>query len=314
MSRTKPIAAIIKILEKAGFYVAHIHEMARSNFDLIARRDDILIIVRMVNNIDSITKSMCNELKIIGHHLHASIFVIGERGATGPLEAGVVHTRYDIPIINMETFSDLFLFGIKPFSHTAHGGFYVTFDGELLKSLRLDQKIPLSTLAENAGVSKRAIQMYEDGMDVSIDAAFRLEDFLGVSLIKGTDILSQIYDDLCYHFVDFSKCDSFEKDVLRALEQMGSHVVPIYRCPFNALTGNQDSIIITGITQINPKIRRRIEIVSKISRISETRSMFVVDELKSKKSVEGTPLIGRKEIEKLADPADIDRLLEDRKK
>lgn len=314
MSSGTSITAVIRVLEQAGFYVAHIHEMSRASFDLIARRDDLLIIVRNVKNIDSLTKSMCNELKIIAHHLHASVFVIGERSTSGPLEAGVVHTRYEVPIVNLETFSDLFLFNIKPLSHSAHGGFYVSFDGELMRSLRLDQNIPLSTLAENAGVSKRAIQMYEDGMDVSIDAAFRLEEFLGVSLIKGTDILSQIFDDLCYHFVDFSKCDSFEKDVLRALDRMGSHVIPIYRCPFNALTGEQDSIIITGITQLNPKIRRRIEIVSKISRISEKRSMFVVDELKSRTSVEGTPLVGRRELDKLEDPSDIDRILEERKK
>lgn len=314
MKGNNPVVSVVGILEKAGFYVAHIHEISRASFDLIARRDDLLIVVRMVYNIDSITKSMCNELKIIGHHLHASVFVIGEKNSTGPLETGVVHTRYEIPIVNQETFGDLFLHGVKPFSHSAHGGFYVTFDGELLKSLRLEQKIPLSTLANVAGVTKRAIQMYENGMDVSIDAAFRLEDFLGVSLIKGTDILSQIFDDLCYHFVDFSKCDNFEKDVLKALEQMGSHVIPIYHCPFNALTSSQESIIITGITQFDPKIRRRIEIVSKISRVSEKRSMFVVDELKSRKRVGGTPLVGRKEIEKLSDPADIDKLLEKRSK
>ena len=314
MNGSSTVTDVIRILEKAGFYVAHIHEMSRTSFDLIARRDDLLIIVRNVRNIDSLTKDICNDLKIIGHHLHASVFVIGERSTSGPLAPGVVHTRYEVPIVNLETFTDLFLYNIKPFSHSAHGGFYVTFDGELMRSLRLDQKIPLSTLADKAGVSKRAIQMYEEGMDVSIDAAFRLEDFLGVPLIRGTDILSQIFDDLCYHFVDYSKCDSFEKDVLKALDKMGNHVIPIYRCPFNALTGDHDSIIITGITQLNPKIRRRIEIVSKISRISEKRSMFVVDELKTKVNVEGTPLVGRKELENLDNPSDIDRILEERKK
>lgn len=305
------IEAIVKILERSGFYMAHMKE-ARTSFDVIARRDDLLLIVRAMGNIDSLTREICNGLKIVAHHLHASVIVVGERCTSGPLEPGVVYSRYDVPVLNLASFEDLFLYGVKPFSHSAHGGFYVTLDGDLLQSLRMENKIPLSTLAEKAGVSKRAIQMYEKGMDVSIDAAFRLEDFLGISLVKSTDVLSQIFDDLCYHFVDLSHCDSFEKDVLNALEQMGTHVVPIYRCPFNALTGEQDSIIITGITQMKPTIRRRIEIVSKISRISERRSMFVVDRIKSKKNVEGTPLVGKKEIDDLEDPGDIDKLLEDR--
>jgi len=312
MTMNSPVKAIIGILEKSGFYVAHIREHSRASFDMIARRDDLLVIVRAVRNIDSLSKDICNELKIIGHHLHASVIVVGEKSTSAPLETGVVYTRYEIPVVNTETFGELFLYGVNPISHSSHGGFYVSMDGGLLKSMRIEQKIPLSMLAEKAGVSKRAIQMYEGGMDVSIDAAFRLEEFLGVSLIQSTDILSHIFDDLCYHFVDYSRCDNFEKDVLKALEQMGTHVVPIYRCPFNALTGEQDSIIITGITQMDPTIRRRIEIVSKISRISERRSMFVVDELKSKKSVGGTPLVGRKEIDELDEPEDIDRLIEDR--
>jgi putative transcriptional regulator len=304
----------IKILEKSGFYVAHIREFARSSFDIIARRDDLLIMLRVIRNIDSLSKEICNELKIVAHHLRASVIIVGEKSTTALLESGVMYKRYEIPVVNLESLEDLFLYGIQPLSHSAHGGFYVAFDGKLLKTMRSDQKIPLSTLAEKAGVSKRAIQMYEDGMDVSIDAAIRLEDFLGASLIKSTDILSQIFDDMCFHFVDYSKCDTFEKDVMKALEQMGSHVIPIYRCPFNALMGEQDSIIITGITQVNPRIRRRIEIVSKISRISERRSMFVVDQLKSKKNVGGTPLVGRKEIENLSEPDDIDQLLENRSK
>lgn len=314
MNEGSSVATVMTILEKAGFYVAHTHEGCRAIFDIIARRDDLLIIVRNVKNIDSLTRPMCNDLKIIAHHLRASVFVIGDRTSSSPLETGIVYTRYEVPIVNMETFADLFLDNIKPFSHSAHGGFYVTFDGELLRSLRKDQKIPLSTLAEKAGVSKRAIQMYEEGMDVSIDAAFRLEEFLGVSLVKGTDVLSQIFDDLCYHFADTTRGDSFEQDVLRTLDRMGTHVIPIYRCPFNALTGNTESIIITGITQLNSKIRRRIEVVARISRISEKRSMFVVDQIKSRNSMEGTPLLARKELEGMNDPSDIDRIIEERSK
>ena len=224
----------------------------------------------------------------------------------------MVYTRYDVPIINLDTLEELFLYGVQPLSHSAHGGFYVSFDRELLQKVRMERQIPLSTLAEKAGVSKRAIQMYETGMDISIDAALRLEEFLDLPLIKGTEIFSRRFEDLCPHPPDFSRCNPFEREVIKALKRIGTHVVPIYRCPFNALTGEDDSVIITGISQVNREFTERVGVVSKISRISERRSMFIVDELKDKMNVEGSPLVGKNEIDGLKDPADIDRLIEDR--
>ena len=56
MKMKNPVKKIISILEKSGFYVAHIREYSRASFDLIARRDDLLVVVRAVGNIDSISK------------------------------------------------------------------------------------------------------------------------------------------------------------------------------------------------------------------------------------------------------------------
>ena len=46
-----------------------------------------------------------------------------------------------------------------------------------MKRLREERSISLGTLAEIAGVSRRTIQMYENGMGAMIDVAIRLEEF-----------------------------------------------------------------------------------------------------------------------------------------
>lgn len=306
------------ILERAGFDLIRIHDLHKVVFDIIARRDDLLIIVKIVKNIDSISKHVCNELKIISKQLDASVFIVGDKGSSSNLDPGIVYFRYNIPIISWETLKDLFIHDIKPFSHSAHGGFYVSMDGTLLQKIRTTRRIPLSALAECAGVSKRSIQMYENGMDVSVDVALRIEDFLGVPVIKSSEFLSIEFHNLPETAFDLSKfdltrCDPFEKEVLEALNRIGTHVIPIFKCPFNAFTGDHDSLIITGISELNPKVRKRIGVISRISRISSRRSMFVVDRVRSKKNVEGTPLVGKKELSDLQNPDDIDQLLEKRK-
>jgi len=312
MNRIDLVKSTIDILEKAGFYVASISGLARVSFDIVARRDDLLLVVRIVVNIDSISRETTNELKTIGNHLSASVVIVGKKSTSGVLEPGVVYSRYAIPIINLETLEDLFLHGIEPFSHSAHGGIYVSFNGELLQRTRIKSKIPLSTLAEIAGVSKRTIQLYENGMDVSVDTAFRLEEFLGMPLILSTSILGQLFEDLGGQSISLKKCDSFVKEVLRSLQRMGTPVVPIYRCPFNAFTGKDKSIIITGISLGSGEEKKRIEIVSKISTISEKRAMFIVDELKARKNLDSTALVEKKEIDRLRCAEDMDKLIDDR--
>ena len=84
MKKESIIGAALAILEKAGFYVASIQSRHRTSFDVIARRDETLIVVRIVRNIDSLTREMCRELKLISHHLNASAIIIGEKSTHSP--------------------------------------------------------------------------------------------------------------------------------------------------------------------------------------------------------------------------------------
>src|SRR3989304_1669875 len=99
--------------------------------------------------------------------------VVGERSGTGPLEDGVIYSRFGVPILARQTFVEFLEDGVPPFVFSAPGGLYVRLDTEALRRAREERQISLGTLADVAGVSRRTIQMYPEGVAAAGDIAPR---------------------------------------------------------------------------------------------------------------------------------------------
>ena len=187
MGRNELINTTRAILAKAGFDVSSALSIRGICFDVVARMDDTVLIIKVLSNIDAFSKENAEEMKTLAEALDATPLVTGERSSSGALEAGIVYSRFNISIVSNETLADLLLEDAPPFIFAAPGGLYVKLDSELLKSVREDRSISLGTLAETAGVSRRTIQMYESGMGAMIDAALRIEEYLGLPIIEPID-------------------------------------------------------------------------------------------------------------------------------
>src|SRR3989442_9381333 len=135
--------------------------------------------VKVLLNVDSFSKQGAEELRMIATSLKGAPLLIGERSGAGSLEDGVIYARSGVPILSRQTFIDFFEEGVPPFIFSAPGGLYVKLDGEALRRARDAKQISLGALAEVAGVSRRAIQMYLEGMSATIDIPLRLAGLAG---------------------------------------------------------------------------------------------------------------------------------------
>ena len=187
MDRTELINTTRAILAKAGFDVSSALTIRGICFDIVARRDNQVLIIKVLSNIDAFSKDNADEMKVLAESLGATPMVTGERSSSGALEPGIVYSRFNISIVSNETLADLLLEEAPPFIFAAPGGLYVRLDSELLKQAREARGISLGVLAETAGVSRRTIQMYESGMGAMIDAALRMEEYLGLPIIEPID-------------------------------------------------------------------------------------------------------------------------------
>lgn len=314
MTRDELIDEVREILAKTGFFLSQKHGERGLCFDFVARRDDALLIVKILQNVDALSQSTADEIRVIARALNGAPLVIGERSGTGPLEEGVVYTRFAVPILARKTFKDFLEEGVPPFIYSAPGGLYVKLNMEALRRLRGERAMSLGGLAEIAGVSRRTIQMYLDGMSASIDVASRLEEALGEPLVLPMDpfaLLSQVREVLKAPVPQ--ALEAFEKDLFQRLERLGYDVSPTVRSPFDALTRHEDKTMLTGVERADRKLARKAAIVSNIGRVVEKDAVLFVEHRSIRMTIEGLPVIAREELRKARDRDAVEDLIEERK-
>lgn len=297
MSRDNLINTTRAILAKAGFDVSSAINLRSICFDIVGRRGDTLLIIKILSNIDAFSRENAEEIKTLADALKASPLLIGEISSSGPLELGIVYSRFKIPIISNETLAEHLIEEVPPFIFAAPGGLYVKLDSELLRAIREDRGISLGTLAETAGVSRRTIQMYESGMGAMIDAAIRLEEFLQVPIIEPVDPFEYKSE----RKGEMKKDDRTDSQSLNRLLDIGFAITPVIRSPFEAITANSKFVILTGLGADEEKLVQKALIASEISKITERYSLVIVDNKKSEDHIDSTAVVSKDELKKIDD-------------
>jgi putative transcriptional regulator len=284
-------------------------------FDLVARRDDTLLILKVLTNIDSISEDVAKELQTLSSLLHANPLLIGEKEGDGVLENDVVYFRFGIQAITLETFKNHLLEGIPVRIYAAPGGLYVNLDEKRLRRLRQERNLSLGTFARQLRVSRRTVQMYEDGMNARYEVASRMEEFLEDSITQPLDVFHHFIpemDRVPRIFQNDEKIREFQQEVFYHLQKVGYQIIPLDRCPFEALSKDRRNLLLTCVQQYNSNLVKKAQIVSSISRITEKHAVVFTDKDIHQRNVEGTPIIIRKELKKVRDPEDIFTLILER--
>ena len=304
MGREDLINTTRAILAKAGYSVSSPLNMRSVCFDIVGRKKDSLLIIKVLSNVDAFSRDNADEMKILAEALGARPILIGERSSSGTLETGIVYSRFNISIVSNETLADHLLEEIPPFIFAAPGGLYVKLDSALLKHLREAGGLSLGTLAETAGVSRRTIQMYETGMSAMIDAAVRLEEFLNVPIIEAMDPFRYESENKSKEY-EVSGTKRTDVQIFNVLLDLGCSVTPTVRSPFEALTRSENMIILTGLGNDDDRLMHKASIVSDISRISEQHSVMIVERKVNFDSIRSTAIITKDEIEKMDDQSEL---------
>ncbi|MCI4330564.1 MAG: transcriptional regulator [Thermoplasmata archaeon] len=332
-AREDSIDRIQSLLESAGFYVSDAHSLRPSSFDLLARRDSFLLIVKVLKNIDALDPEEAGRLRELAELFPAVPILIGQTSGAMELESGVVYNRYGIPIIVEESLRDYLSKGIPPFLVSSPGGIFARVDGVRLRRLREDRQISLGTLASVAGVSRRTIQLYEDGSGAEVTVIERIERFLGepvavpIELFRapgrprdseedgpgdeegsakrtGTDAGSSPDRPARRGRRPASTGDPLRDGVFRQLDGMGWEVVVTVRAPFDAFTRGtprtEQEILLTSVGSFR-NAQHRAEILQQLAKVAEGHALFVVREALSRTSIDGLPIVTMPELKRHRD-------------
>jgi len=328
MPRTREswIEQIRDLLGRSGFYVADSHGVRPSSFDLAARRDATLLLIKVLKNIDALGAEEATRLLELGHLFPATVLIIGQASGAAELDPGVVYTRYGVPIINEETLREYLEAGVPPFLYASPGGTFARVSGERLRELRLGRGLSLGTLATVAGVSRRAIQLYEEGAGAEIDVIERIENFLGEPIVSPIAIFGVVptpptsgdspsrspaapspgkdADAAAATTRPRARTgDPLRDGVIDQLDGLGLEVTVTVRAPFDAFS-RSPHILLTGVGSLRTALHRA-EILYELSRVAEGHAMFVVAESVHRPSIDGLPILNVRELRRHRDRDDL---------
>jgi putative transcriptional regulator len=317
-AREHSIEHIRELLERAGFYVADTHAIRPTSFDLAARRDATLLLVKVLKNIDALDAEEAIRLRELGRLFPAITLVIGQTSGASELDPGVVYTRYGVSIINEETLQEFLEKALPPFLYASPGGTFAQIDGPRLRQLRVERSLSLGTLASIAGVSRRAIQLYEESAGAEALVIERIESFLGETVVRPIDLFVWPTRDEAKDgkTADSSESpaersppptgDSLRDGVVRQLDGMGLEVTVTVRAPFDALARTPD-VLLTAVGSLRTALHRA-EVLPSLARVAEGHALFVVRDTVHHSAIAGLPILTITELRRHRDP---DELIEE---
>ncbi len=299
--------AVLKILKKAGFTVTDLVETKPRCFDIVARKDDFVILIKVLYNVDSLKSEAVKEMKLIAKFLKASPIVVGERFKQDYLERGVVYTRYGIPVINVATLYDIIVENVYPLIYSAPGGYYVKIDSEKFKRRREELGLSIGEIASRIGITRRAAKKYEEGIDVSLDNAIKLEELLGGDIVKEINVF-EFEIDVEEPEEEF---EGEEAEIVDQLKCIGIKIYPVKYAPFDALSVVEDENVLTGVKQVR-EIERRASLIGRVSEVVSANAAYIVEK-RIKSEVEGVVFITKDEISCVSSPKDFISLIHEKK-
>ncbi len=304
------------LLERSGFYVTSTAGVRPSSFDFAARRDATLLLVKVLKNIDALDGEEARRLIELGRVFPATVLVIGQRSGASDLESGVVYTRYGVPIVNDQTLEEYLEKAAPPFLYASPGGIFARVDGERLRFLRVSRGLSLGALAAIAGVSRRAIQLYEEGQGAEESVVARIEAYFDAPIVRPILLFAaggaprppraEPAEEGTAARGDPARLrtgDPLRDGVFRQLDGIGLSVTVTARAPFDALARAHE-ILLTGVGSLRTAARRA-EVLHGIARVAEGHAMFVVGEPVHRSSIDGLPILTVVELKRHRDPEEL---------
>ena len=307
ITRSQMLHNIESLLKGQGFKTSDIYE--QGSFDIVARRNLLILLLKIFQNIDSINEKNAHEMKQLAHIFLASPIIIGEKSRNGLLEDGVIYERYEIPTIGFETLKNMILYGEYPEILADRGGYYVKIDGNIIKQYREEYSLSLKDLASLAHVSRATMYKYENGIvKANTETAMILEEILNTKVTLDIDLLKQPQsDDIKY------------SDDVNDLSKLGYGVISTNKSPFDAVakmkSSKKPSQLIANVEKNrSEKTLKRMAIPLKdLSMITTSEPLFIINNDKIKESIGTVPVIKSWELKEFENSKELLKIIKERK-
>lgn len=288
MSKKNLIQETVEILEDSPFNYSYPYT---SSFDLFASKECNSLVLKVLDNIDGITKGVSQEIKQLSKFLGASPLLIGDHASTGSLEEMIVYKRHDLPAISPSTFEKV-VRRKEVFLMQGRGGYYVKLDPKKLKKRRKEENLSINRLSKKTGISSRSLMNYEKDGIASLEKAKELERILG-------DILGDLKP--LRKKVEVKIHRKARSGLAEKFLELGFESLETKKAPFDVCLKDRKETFIVSKKDNKPR-ERFLKLLRSLEEVIPTNPFFISD----KRSYFGDlPAISEKELKKFKDKDDL---------
>ena len=307
---SRMLQEIENLLKLEGYKTSDIYE--QGSFDIVARKNLLILLLKTFLNIDSINERNAYEMKQLANIFLASPIIVGAKSRNGLLEEGVIYERYDIPTINFETLKNMIIYNEYPEILADRGGYFVKIDGNIIKQYREEYSFSLKDLADLAHVSRATMYKYENEIvRANTETAMILEEILNTKVTLDIDLLKQPTEDV----IEYNQIGEGTDD----LSKLGYGVILTNKSPFDAVAkikSSKDlSTLITNIEKNrSEKTLKRMAIPLKdLSMVTTSEPVFIINNDKIKESLNSIPIIKSWELKEFEHSKELLKMIRERK-
>lgn len=320
LNRNQIIQEINQLLTGGGFETSQVYY--QSCFDMAARKKLLLLLLKVLVNIDSVNETHVQEIRKVANTFLASPLIVGFKSKSRLLEEDVVYERHGLPVIGVDTLKNIVLYDEYPEFLADRGGNFVNINGNVLKEYREEYSLSLKDLADLAHVSRETIYKYENNMvRANPETAMLLEDILNMKITVDIDIFETSKEGNDFNCVSSEEHTNNEKT--KDLANLGFGIIETKKAPFDALAVENklknrsiDEYPLIASLENNraPKTLHKMAISLKdLSLITDSESFFIINNKKIKESLDGIPVIKSWELKEAEDSNEFLKLVKERR-
>ena len=228
-------------LLKKGFTIKN---LTRTCFDILGRRNDQILLIKVLEDANSISRQYTEEMIVVASYINASPLIIAEK-AGNELEDNIVYSRFDVYTLNFNTLLNC-VNNKYPFIKRSQAGLTASLVGRKLKQKREELGYSLNSLSKKIGVTSRMIIKYEnEDSEVTINKAKKLYDLFGYHVFNEIDV-----------FMQRRHPESrFETEVSKKYIELGFDATETKKTPFDIIARKDRELILTGVSDnVNPQM------------------------------------------------------------
>jgi len=283
----KPLEKVELFLLKKGFIVK---SLTRSSFDILARKEGVILLVKVLEDANSINREYSEEMTSIASCISASSIIVADK-AGARLQDNVVYVRFGMWTINPITFFNC-INSKMPFIMSNQAGLTASLDSAKLKDKREELGHSINSVSKMVGVSGRMIFNYESrDSEVTVNTALKIHRIFG----------DNVFDEINIFETKAATPNKCTTDIANKYVNLGFEAADTRKTPFNVIAKKDNQIILTEVgDKVNPEVKS-------LSKLIDADNLVIFD----KKKPKDLPSITKKEFFEFEEANDLIKFLKE---